>query len=58
MIGVFEWNPGSYANQWFVPTTDIVEIYKVSTPKYEQSLHNVKNKKSEKGHSSPKHSSP
>jgi hypothetical protein len=44
MIGVFEWNPASYANQWFVPTTDIVEIYKVRTAKYEQSLHmhNVK----------------
>ena len=28
MIGVFEWNPGSYANQWFVPTMDLVDIYK------------------------------
>ncbi len=42
MIGVFEWNPASYANQWFVPTTDLVEIYKVSSPKYEQSFHNEK----------------
>ncbi len=32
MIGVFEWNPGSYANQWFVPTMDLVDIYKAGIP--------------------------
>ncbi len=30
MIGIFEWNvTGSYTNEWFVPTLDLVEIYKV-----------------------------